>query len=435
MKTQMKAIGAVTIVTVLALAAVSGVTYSWFSDSENSEITVSTGIVKVETSVYDVGTAGAYIQNLEQGKSLPKTMDISNIVGNATNHLTINFTYTVKLYNTIAAKYYLDSTSTDVSFVSINMASNNADVKVGEIIALNPGDMSSPLVANISVTISIDLNDAMGKTAKINIRNEIVQSDADIYKIQKNIDNVDEFNEVMNGSDSAEVKLSNGDYSFASTVDLTDKGDKKIVGNGSNTKVDINSLVGENNNNLLYARGCNLIFENLTLDLLDGGNYSGFVSDNITFINCTINNTLYLYGNSAVFKDCTFNQTNSSYYNIWTWGIKTLTLDSCTLNSAGRSVLVFGEDVTTSVFIYDCSFTDSNKGAMGKAVVEVGDANYGKHNTFDINISNANVKDDEFSINATGTNTGTKLWGNKNSMDEDHLKVTINGVKVYGNAS
>ena len=31
---------------------------------------------------------------------------------------------------------------------------------------------------------------------------------------------------------------------------------------------------------------------------------------------------------------------------------------------------------------------------------------------------------------AAGKNTGSTVWGNKNSMDAAHLKVTIDGVQV-----
>ena len=48
MKAQMKAVMASAVVIVLALAAVSGVTYSWFSDTESSEIKIQTGNLDVE---------------------------------------------------------------------------------------------------------------------------------------------------------------------------------------------------------------------------------------------------------------------------------------------------------------------------------------------------------------------------------------------------
>ena len=52
MRAQAKAIIASVLVIALALTAVSGVTYSWWSDSESAEITISTG--KMELSISDM---------------------------------------------------------------------------------------------------------------------------------------------------------------------------------------------------------------------------------------------------------------------------------------------------------------------------------------------------------------------------------------------
>ncbi len=54
MKAQMKAVVASAVVICMCLCAVSGITYSWWSDSENTEITVTTGGLSVE--VFDVST-------------------------------------------------------------------------------------------------------------------------------------------------------------------------------------------------------------------------------------------------------------------------------------------------------------------------------------------------------------------------------------------
>ena len=48
MKAQTKAIVASVVVIALALTAVSGVTYSWFSDTESSDINVSTAKIDIK---------------------------------------------------------------------------------------------------------------------------------------------------------------------------------------------------------------------------------------------------------------------------------------------------------------------------------------------------------------------------------------------------
>ena len=48
MKAQTKALMASAVVTVLALSAVAGVTYSWFSDTETSDITISSAKIDID---------------------------------------------------------------------------------------------------------------------------------------------------------------------------------------------------------------------------------------------------------------------------------------------------------------------------------------------------------------------------------------------------
>ena len=70
MKAQTKAILASLVVIAVALSAVSGVTYSWWSDSENTDITVGTGNLDVDVGgiKYWAGTgaSGSFTVNEKQ---------------------------------------------------------------------------------------------------------------------------------------------------------------------------------------------------------------------------------------------------------------------------------------------------------------------------------------------------------------------------------
>ena len=103
-----------------------------------------------------------------------------------------------------------------------------------------------------------------------------------------------------------------------------------------------------------------------------------------------------------------------------------VTFEGCTFNTNGKAILLFGEEKTTNLTVNNCTFNDRNNGTAGKAAVEVGEANYGKHNNFTLVINNSKV----VTGYADGKNTGSKLWANKNSMDAAHLTVTIDGTKV-----
>ena len=61
-----------------------------------------------------------------------------------------------------------------------------------------------------------------------------------------------------------------------------------------------------------------------------------------------------------------------------------------------------------------------------KAAVEIGN-DYGRSYTLTVN----NTVVNGYEINDKGINTGSTLWGNKNSMGTDKLNVVVDGVDVY----
>ena len=201
--------------------------------------------------------------------------------------------------------------------------------------------------------------------------------------------------------------------------------DVTFVGDGSQT-VDVakNAPAAEGAKHLNYQRGSTFTFENLTIE--NGiDTYDGIVCDELTYKNCTIKGVTTLYG-KATFINCTFENTMANQYSIWTWGGTDVTFENCTFNTNGKAILLFGEEKTTNLTVKNCTFNDRNGGAAGKAAIEIGDANYGKHNNFTVVINGSTVA----SGFAAGQNTGSTLWANKNSMDAAHLTVTIDGTQV-----
>ena len=235
------------------------------------------------------------------------------------------------------------------------------------------------------------------------------------------------FTETENGKD-VEIKLVAGkDVTLDNGI--ANEGDKArnvtIKGDGSQT-VDVaqNAPAAEGATHLNYQRGSTFTFENLTIE--NGTDtYDGIVCDELIYKNCVIKGVTTLYG-KATFINCTFENTMGNQYSIWTWGGTEVTFENCTFNTNGKAILLFGEEKTTILTVNNCTFNDRNNGAAGKAAVEVGEANYGKHNNFTLVINNSKV----VTGYAEGKNTGSKLWANKNSMDAAHLAVTIDGTKV-----
>lgn len=213
---------------------------------------------------------------------------------------------------------------------------------------------------------------------------------------------------------------------------IANEGDKSrdvtFVGDGTQT-VDVakNAPAAEGAKHLNYQRGSTFTFENLTIE--NGTDtYDGIVCDELTYKNCTIKGVTTLYG-KATFINCTFDNTMANQYSIWTWGGTDVTFENCTFNTNGKAILLFGEEKTTNLTVNNCTFNDRSNGVAGKAAIEIGEANYGKHNNFTVVINGSTVASG-FAVNSEGTSTNSKLWANKNSMDATHLSVTIDGTKV-----
>ena len=196
------------------------------------------------------------------------------------------------------------------------------------------------------------------------------------------------------------------------------------------TVIDIcQNLNGESgvNSGMNYQDDANLAFEGVTILGQSSGNYGGIVRATTTFKDCTINGKLTLYGN-ATFIDCTF--VNADDYAIWTWFAKNVTFESCTFESGGKAINLYGGSSvagtpTTTMSVNNCVFNDSNNGAKGKAAIETGN-DYDSSYVLTVN----NITVNGFAINSEGTSTNSKIWANKKSMSAENLTVIIDGVKV-----
>ena len=173
--------------------------------------------------------------------------------------------------------------------------------------------------------------------------------------------------------------------------------------------------------------GATVTFENITINT-DSHTYTGYARCKGTYKNCVINGQYTLYGDSK-FENCTFN-VSGNVYNIWTWGAQNAEFDSCTFNSDGKALLLYQEGTNTiNLTVNRCIFNDNGGLTAKKAAIEIGDAPYGKTPTYNVTVSGTTVNG--YEINDEGYNTGTTLWGNKNSMPTNRLNVTVDGVNVY----
>ena len=170
--------------------------------------------------------------------------------------------------------------------------------------------------------------------------------------------------------------------------------------------------------------GSTVTFNGVTFDTsANNGNYKGFARMVGIYNDCAFNDS-YALNRDSEFTNCTFNISGDNY-NIWTWGAPNATFTGCTFNSDGKAILLYG-GVDTNLVLNGCTFNDNGGLTDKKAAVEIGN-DYGRSYTLTVN----NTVVNGYEINDKGINTGSTLWGNKNSMGTDKLNVVVDGVDVY----
>lgn len=155
-------------------------------------------------------------------------------------------------------------------------------------------------------------------------------------------------------------------------------------------------------------------------------NYTGIQhAKAVTYTGCVIEGQPFSYAEKAVYNKCTFKQTSSDAYNIWTYGSKDITFNSCRFECAGKSVLIYNEGATgqNAATFNNCEFVASAPVA-GKAAIELDSSRIS--GTFVVNINNCTATGF-----GTGSNSGNSLWNVKNDKTEKHSQVFVDGTQVY----
>lgn len=200
--------------------------------------------------------------------------------------------------------------------------------------------------------------------------------------------------------------------------------DLTFVGDGTQTVDVVSKAINAEGGMLNYQRGSKFTFKNMTVQAGEGA-FDGIVCDELVYENCVIRGKLTLFG-KATFINCTFENDMANQYSVWTWGGTDVLFDGCTFNTNGKAILLYGQATAakpTNLTVNNCTFNDRNNGSAGKAAIEIGN-DYNATYTLTIN----NITVNGF---ANGKNTNSKVWANKNSMDAEHLTVTIDETKVH----
>lgn len=339
-------------------------------------------------------------------------MEVSNCTFNTNKDYTLKYvanegniaTFSNNIVNNSENFVELGSSVYPGSNYTANIINNTLGNGVNTYIIANNENQNVNLNGNVSVIAEGVVKDANG--------NYIASSNEGIT------------NAISDGATT--INLIQGNYVIPSSAQgktLT------IIGTGTPEDVKVAvTKVGSGGENCDYGLdGSTVTFESITITT-NSSTYIGYARCNGTYKNCVINGTYTLYGDSK-FERCTFN-VSGDVYNIWTWGAKNMEFDRCTFNSDGKALLLYQEGTNTvNLTVKSCIFNDNGGLTSKKAAIEIGDAPYGATPTYNVTVSGTTVNG--YEINNEGFNTGTTLWGNKNSMPAERLNVTIDGVNVY----
>lgn len=339
-------------------------------------------------------------------------MEVSNCTFNTNKDYTLKYvanegniaTFSNNIVNNSENFVELGSSVYPGSNYTANIINNTLGNGVNTHIIANTENQNVNLNGNVSVIAEGVVKDANG--------NYIASSNEGIT------------NAISDGATT--INLIQGNYVIPSSAQgktLT------IIGTGTPEDVKVAvTKVGSGGENCDYGLdGSTVTFESITITT-NSSTYIGYARCNGTYKNCVINGTYTLYGDSK-FERCTFN-VSGDVYNIWTWGAKNMEFDRCTFNSDGKALLLYQEGTNTvNLTVKSCIFNDNGGLTSKKAAIEIGDASYGATPTYNVTVSGTTVNG--YEINNEGFNTGTTLWGNKNSMPAERLNVTIDGVNVY----
>lgn len=339
-------------------------------------------------------------------------MEVSNCTFNTNKDYTLKYvanegniaTFSNNIVNNSENFVELGSSAYPGSNYTANIIDNTLGNGVNTHIIANNENQNVNLNGNVSVIAEGVVKDANG--------NYIASSNEGIT------------NAISDGATT--INLIQGNYVIPSSAQgktLT------IIGTGTPEDVKVAvTKVGSGGENCDYGLdGSTVTFESITITT-NSSTYIGYARCNGTYKNCVINGTYTLYGDSK-FERCTFN-VSGDVYNIWTWGAKNMEFDRCTFNSDGKALLLYQEGTNTvNLTVKSCIFNDNGGLTSKKAAIEIGDAPYGATSTYNVTVSGTTVNG--YEINNEGFNTGTTLWGNKNSMPAERLNVTIDGVNVY----
>ena len=204
-------------------------------------------------------------------------------------------------------------------------------------------------------------------------------------------------------------------YKLNGGLSYSDKAITIKAASGADVKFDMSTAVA--------LQGAKITFEGVTFEYNTNSNYVGLQhTDTMVYNNCVFNGQMFLYGASETFNGCTFNQTSSDAYNVWTYGAKKVDFNGCTFKCAGKSVLVYNEGTIsgTDLTVTDTTF-HASQSVEDKAAIEIDTSLMKGQTKITVDQATAN-KTTGF---GTGSNSGSSLWNDKKQTVETNKNTTV----------
>lgn len=444
------------LLTILGCIAIgSGSTYSLFTSEATNNITISSGKVSVvstlsdfslysPTSIDSDGTIKDDTNAAKEGKfanggTATLTSDNKIVLDKIAPGDKVSFKLKVENKSNISIKYRK----------KIEFSGKSGLVfKFGEVESAVVTSWTT--LSNEQTIEEIDCSVELPATASSLLQDESWTISYVVEAVQGNAKTTDPV--VVSGTTEQEKQsslneaLSNASTSETTTV-VIPSGTYKIDGNkvsssSSETAKSI-EIVGTSPEDTTIdvteattASNSTIGMSNVTVKGSESADYKGYQHiDTLSYSNCVLTGKQFLYGKTT-FTNCIFTQDKVDY-SVWTYGSTSTTFIGCTFNSLGKAVLIYNEKTNESFegtyTFTNCTFKDTGNNDTKKAAVETGrnGSDTDTSNKYNLVFSDCTVEG--FAINDAGTNTSSTLWANKNSMDANHLKVTVNGTKVFGN--
>lgn len=230
MNTQTKAVIGAVVVLMLALATVSGVTYSWWSDSESGTVTVETGYLDVSTSNFKIGSdfvgtgvpddiSLKYVSSTTSGWNatdstyyIPQTTDPDD--------LDLAITYTVTFKASVYAAYMINVSlpegidAESKVYTDSTMNTEASNITLGQYSTYTGS--TTELDETYYVSITVESLDMGISEAKIHIQNEITQN-SNPGKVQPAIASQTVSVDTTSTSGSGTATISSGSQSITAT--------------------------------------------------------------------------------------------------------------------------------------------------------------------------------------------------------------------------